>query len=142
MKKPIITILLIILQMPAGSVRLVPLYVGNTKFMVEIADTPEKQVTGLMYRDHIPENFGMLFVFAEEARRHFWMKNTLIHLDLIFLNRDKQVVHICANAPPCRGEPCDLLDSQKPAMYVLELRGNRCREVNLRVGDHLFFVLD
>ena len=142
MKKTTITLILILAAALFGAVKLVPLYIGNDKFLVEIADTPQKQMTGLMYRESIPDDFGMLFVFPREARRHFWMKNTLVHLDLIFLNRHKQIVHIRVNAPPCRSEPCDLIDSLKPAMYVLELRGNRSRELGLKVGDHIFFVLD
>ena len=76
---------------------MISLYIGEEKFKVEIADTAEKQARGLMFRKSIPDDFGMLFVYDDEDIRGFWMKNTLAHLDLIYLNREKQVVDIFIN---------------------------------------------
>jgi len=141
MKKLVLLVIVLWAGLHPG-VRIATLFIGDHAFTVEIADTVEKRVTGLMFRENIPPDFGMLFVFEDEARRHFWMKNTPSHLDIIFLNREKQVVQIYVNVPPCRRDPCELYDSIKPARFVLELRGKRSQEINLKVGDTVFFILD
>jgi uncharacterized membrane protein (UPF0127 family) len=120
----------------------IPLYIGSEKFTVEIADTVEKRIKGLMFRKNIPQNYGMLFVFEREEIQGFWMKNTVINLDIIFLDKDKRVVHIISNVPPCQKEPCPVYRSARPAKYVLELRGERLKSLDLKVGDLIFFVLE
>jgi uncharacterized membrane protein (UPF0127 family) len=126
----------------AAEIKVIPLYIGTEKFMVEIADTPEKQLTGLMFREFIPDDFGMLFIHESEDYRSFWMKNCRVSLDIIFLDRNKQVINIHFNVPPCKGDPCKTYGSERPAQYVLELRGNRAKELNLKPGDTIFFSLD
>jgi len=123
-------------------VKMIPLYIGETKFTVEIADTHEKQLRGLMFRQSVPDDYGMLFVYDDEQIRAFWMKNTLVHLDLIFLDKNKQVVDMILNVPPCEADPCETYASEKKAQYVIELRGNRAEELNLKVGDTIFFLLN
>jgi uncharacterized membrane protein (UPF0127 family) len=117
-------------------------YVQERPFRVEIADTPEKQARGLMFRRTLQEGFGMLFVFADEAERSFWMKNTLIPLDMIFLNGDQQVVDLFASVPPCRADPCPSYTSALPARYVLEIAGGQAEELKLKVGDKIFIAID
>ncbi|MCU0288542.1 MAG: DUF192 domain-containing protein [Acidobacteria bacterium] len=124
-----------------AQVKMIPLYIGSAEFTVEIADTVEKQMIGLMYRETIPDDFGMLFVNSEEGEHSMWMKNTLVHLDLIFLNKARQVVDMYINVPPCVKDPCVSYPSRVLAQYVLELRGNRARELNLKIGDTLYFTL-
>jgi uncharacterized membrane protein (UPF0127 family) len=125
-----------------AQVKMIPLYVGSVEFTVEIADTMEKQMVGLMYRKSVPDDFGMLFVNNEEDYHSMWMKNTLVHLDLIFLNRNRQVVDMYINVPPCEKDPCETYPSRVRAMYVLELRGNRAKELNLKIGDTIFFRVE
>ena len=88
---------------------------------VEIADTPWKRHQGLMGRKNLGQEEGMLFVFDKEDFRSFWMKNTLIHLDIIFISRDFKVVSFVKNAKPCKSLPCGTYHSEYPAMYVLEV---------------------
>ena len=128
----------------AGTVerRFVPLYIHDTRFVAEIAETMDQQVRGLMFRRSIPRNYGMLFIYSEEEIRGFWMKNTWIRLDLIFLNRNRQVVDMFASVPPCTADPCPSYVSKVPAQYVLEIRGDLSRELKLKVGDTLFFSID
>lgn len=123
-------------------IKIIPLYIGPEKFIVEIADTPEKQITGMMYREFIPDDFGMLFIHETESYRSFWMKNCRVPLDIIYLDKNKQVINIHFNVPPCKQEPCPSYKSERPAQYVLELRGNRAKELNLKPGDTIFFSLD
>jgi uncharacterized protein len=124
-----------------SDIKIIPLYIGIQKFTVEIADTPQKQETGMMYRENIPEDFGMLFVYESEDYRGFWMKNCLVSLDIIYLDKYKQVINIHDNVPPCKREPCKSYRSVRPAQYVLELRANRSRELNIRPGNNVFFIL-
>ena len=123
-----------------SEIKMIPLHIGEVKFTVEIADTHEKQLRGLMYRKSIPDDYGMLFVYNDEQIRGFWMKNTLVHLDLIFLDKNKQVVDIILNIPPCEADPCETYASDNKAQYVIELRGNRAKELNIKVGDTVFFL--
>ncbi len=127
---------------PAAEIKIIPLYIGPEKFMVEIANTPEKYFRGLMYREFIPDDFGMLFIHESEDYRSFWMKNCRVHLDIIYLDKNKQVINIHFNVPPCEFEPCRTYPSERPAQYVLELRGNRAKELNLKPGDTIFFSLN
>ena len=103
---------------------------------VEIADTPEKREKGLQFRKHLDENSGMLFAFSSDATYSFWMKNTLIPLDLIFLSRDLDIVEII-HAEPCEEEPCETYDTKKYSRYVLEVNGNFTTNNNIKVGDRI-----
>lgn len=123
-------------------IKIIPLYIGSEKFMVEIADTDEKRITGMMYREFVPDDFGMLFINEIEDYRSFWMKNCRVHLDIIFLDKNKQIINIHFNVPPCENEPCPTYESKQPAQYVLELRANRAKELNLKPGDTIFFILN
>ncbi len=123
----------------ASQIKLIPLYIGSEKFTVEIADTNEKWLTGMMHREFIPDDFGMLFVSDSDQYRSFWMKNCLVRLDIIFLDSNKQIINMHLNVPPCKSEPCAGYPSRRPARYVLELRGNRARELKLKPGDAISF---
>jgi uncharacterized protein len=130
-----------VFPVPGIDGKMIPLYIGPYKFRAEIADTPEKRAMGLMFREFIPNDYGMLFIFPDEDIRSFWMKNCKVHLDIIYLDSNKQVVDIHADVPPCKSEPCTSYISKKPARYVLELRGKRAEELDLKTGDSIFFIL-
>jgi len=106
-------------------------------FEVEIADTPQERARGLMYKTSLKENEGMLFVFDKPGIYGFWMKNTLIPLDIIWLDKSKEVVFIKENAQPCLKENCSVFKNQKPAKYILEINAGKVKELNLKVGDKL-----
>jgi uncharacterized membrane protein (UPF0127 family) len=122
-------------------IKTTPLYIGPQQFVVEIADTTEKHLRGLMFRDYIPDNFGMLFVYGEEEYRSMWMKNCRVHLDIIFLDAGKKIINMYIDVPPCSEEPCRTYVSKKPVKYVLELRGKRAKELKLKPGDNILFIL-
>lgn len=107
----------------------------------ELADTPFKRAQGLMFRDSLPDDRGMLFIFGEAQPWTFWMKNTKLPLDIIWLNEQKKIVHIEANVPICTlvGNACPQYQSNEPAMYVLELRGGRAAALKLARGMALQF---
>ena len=89
---------------------------------IEIAATEGERALGLMYRKSLPEKSGMLFIFPDEAPRSFWMKNTYVPLDMIFLNAKMEVVSQVENATPLTESP---RESHVPAKYVLEVAAGR-----------------
>ncbi len=103
-------------------------------FNVEIADTPEKQADGLMFRQELGLGSGMLFVFKKEAVRGFWMQNTYIPLDLIFAARGGEIVHIHKSARP---GSLDTISSVHPAQVVLEVNAGTADRLHIEVGDKL-----
>jgi uncharacterized membrane protein (UPF0127 family) len=111
------------------------------RFLVEIADDREEQALGLMFRDSMPDDQGMLFIFGNEAPRSFWMKNTRIPLDIIYFSSELKLVSV-ANAKPCRVQQCPGYPSAGPAMYVLELNAGKAEELGLAGGDVLTLELD
>lgn len=102
----------------------------------EVAATEQQQQTGMMYRTSLDDDKGMLFAFADEQQRSFWMKNTLIPLDMIFANSSKVIVSITKNAAP-QTETHRV--SEYPAKYVLEVNGGWCDRKNVKPGDTLEF---
>lgn len=107
----------------------------------ELAISAEERARGLMYRQILEPGEGMLFVFEKEGLRSFWMKNMLIPLDLIWLDKEKRIVHIQQDVPPCKKEPCPTYMSPVPSMFVLELKAGSVKQRNLKILDRLDFVL-
>lgn len=115
---------------------------NGQRFQVEIADSPERQALGLMFRDRLAEDHGMLFIFPREAPRSFWMKNTRIPLDIMYFDADLELVSLFENTPPCRTSRCPSYPSEGPAQYVLELNGGKAAELGVVKGDTLVLHLD
>ncbi len=116
--------------------------IGGKRFSVEIADTSQKQALGLMYRDEMPVDHGMLFVFTNEAPRSFWMKNTRIPLDIMYFDQDLKMVSASLNTKPCRVSRCPSYPSIAPAMYVLELNAGTALELGVGPGASMTIKLD
>jgi uncharacterized membrane protein (UPF0127 family) len=112
------------------------------KFRVEIADDPEEQALGLMFRTKLSEGKGMLFIFPDEAPRSFWMLNTRIPLDIFYFSSALELVSVAKNALPCRTEQCPGYPSEGPARYVLELNAGEASELGLVAGDVMVLHLD
>lgn len=107
---------------------------------VEIAADDEMRARGLMYRDHLDPGRGMLFVFPRDDVFSFWMKNTRIPLDMIWIDANRRVVGILANVPPCRVEDCPSYGPGVIARYVLEVGGGESARRGLKIGDSLQFI--
>ena len=99
---------------------------------IEIADDDYQRETGLMHRSSMGNHQGMLFIFEEEANRGFYMKNTLISLDIIYIDKDGKIVSFAENAKPLDETS---LPSEVPAQYVLEINGGLSEEWLLEIGD-------
>ncbi len=122
--------------------KFIKVYLPNGKeITAELAVSPEERERGLMYREKIEPDQGMLFVFEEEDLYSFWMKNTLIPLDIIWLNSNLQIVHIEKNVPPCLRDPCPGYSPRSPALYVLELKAGQAEANNLKLYERISFVL-
>jgi uncharacterized protein len=113
--------------------------IKNETIEIEVAKTSRQQEIGLMYRRVLPANRGMLFPFNPPQPASFWMKNTLIPLDIIFI-RDGRVRYIASGVPPCKKDPCptygptdttDLIDN------VLELQAGRAQQLGLKIGSRI-----
>jgi uncharacterized membrane protein (UPF0127 family) len=111
--------------------------IKGQRYTVEIADTPERQERGLMFRREMPRDHGMLFIFPEARWQSFWMRNCLIPLDILYFDAEGRFVSAHYNAPPCNAEYCPTYPSEGPAKYVLELNGGVGRDLNLVPGDRL-----
>lgn len=109
----------------------------NFRFTVEIADTVSTREHGLMDRTSMPTDHGMLFVFPDAEPRTFWMKDTLIPLDILFFDSAKRLVTVLQNVPPCTANPCPTYPSRAPARYVLELNAGAAARIGARKGDVL-----
>lgn len=109
---------------------------GEVVFSAEVADSPALRQKGLMFREALGDRAGMIFLFADERARSFWMKNTLIPLDMIFIRADRTILGVVANAVPrtltSRGVP-------GPSQFVLEIRGGLAAELGIAAGQTVQF---
>jgi uncharacterized membrane protein (UPF0127 family) len=122
--------------------RFIKVYFPNGKQVTaELAVTEEERAEGLMFREKILANQAMLFVFERAGIHSFWMKNTLVALDMLWLDDERRIIHIEADVPPCREDPCPSYGPLRPARYVLELKGGVAADLGLKVSDRLMFVL-
>ncbi|MCF7866523.1 DUF192 domain-containing protein [Candidatus Woesearchaeota archaeon] len=139
MKKIIFATIILSLILITGCQEQKPKACINEKcFNIEIVNTPETRQIGLMNREYLPENEGMLFIFEKSGNYPFWMKNTLIPLDIIWINQNKKIEKIMS-ATPCKEEPCTIYDPEKQALYVLEINANITAEKNMKEGDTIEF---
>jgi uncharacterized membrane protein (UPF0127 family) len=110
---------------------------GPVAVQVEIADGPDTRARGLMYRSELAANAGMLFVFPSESDQQFWMKNTPLPLDMVFIGKQRHIVGIVPEARPFTTNP---LGVGVPSQYVLEVNGGFCARHGIHTGDTVEFV--
>ncbi len=112
---------------------------GAKCFYVELAVTPEERSRGLMFREHLDPDKGMLFIYPDEGVHSFWMKNTLIPLDMVWINGNREVISISKDVQPCQTSQCPLIGPGQKVKYVLELNGGTSDKIELAVGDKITF---
>jgi uncharacterized membrane protein (UPF0127 family) len=110
---------------------------GPVTVQVEIADTPDTRARGLMYRSDLGANAGMLFMFPNESDQEFWMKNTPLPLDMVFIGKQRRIVGVIREARPFTTNP---LRVGVPSRYVLEVNGGFCARHSINTGDAVEFV--
>lgn len=118
-------------ELPRAKVVLEDAYGGAHQVEVEVAADPLSRARGLMWRRELADGKGMLFIFAKQTVQSFWMRNTLIPLDMIFINEDQKIVGVVS-----RAEPKTLTSRTvgKPSLYVLEVPGGWAEKIGLRPG--------
>jgi len=114
---------------------------NGCSLIAELAITEEERQLGLMFREKINPDQGMLFVFEKEDILSFWMKNMNFPLDILWLNQEKRIVHIESHVAPCKNPDCPSYFSPLPAMYVLELKTGIVKANQLKLYDKIEFVL-
>jgi uncharacterized membrane protein (UPF0127 family) len=122
------------------STELLSLTINDHQFFVETASTPQEQLTGLMHRTELPQNQGMLFIYPDSKIRSFWMKNTLIPLDIIFIDQNQQIINI-HTATPCLSEQCPTYQSHSPAQFILEINAGLSNHLNFTPRTKVNFTL-
>lgn len=116
---------------------------GGQRFMVEIADDDSERARGLMFRESMDENRGMLFIHDEQQPLAYWMKNTKLALDILYFDKERRLVSQQRDVPPCSlGNRCPPYPSQAPAIYVLELNAGEAAKLGLKDGARLTFGPD
>jgi len=106
-------------------------------FSVELAKTNEETEKGLMFRNHLDKDKGMLFIFEKQDIYPFWMKNTLIALDIIWIDENKKIVFISQNNQPCLTNNCPSVNPGAKAKYVLEINAGVAEELGIKTGEYL-----
>jgi len=114
-----------------------PICFGPNCYSVELARTPEERQRGLMLRSSLAKEEGMLFVFEEEGSYSFWMEDTLIPLDMIWIGKDRKISYIAFDVQPCGSAPCPLVSPLAVAQYVLEINAGEAKHIGLKVGDEV-----
>jgi len=113
----------------------------GTPITAELALDAASRARGVMFRDRMDEDQGMLFVFEREELSSFWMLNVRFPIDILWVDKDKRIVHIESDVPPCPKEPCPSYPTSKPALYVLELKSGVAVAHKIKLYERLEFVL-
>ena len=111
------------------------IFEGGTRVRVDVADTEAARARGLMFRDPLAEDEGMLFVFDRAGAYAFWMKNVRAPLDIIWVDESQRIVWIVQAAPPCPSEPCPTYAPPANASFVVEVTGGFVRRHGIAIGD-------
>jgi len=114
---------------------------NEVSLIAELAITEKERQLGLMFRDKINFDQAMLFILEEERIHTFWMKNMKFPLDILWLDKDKRIVHIEIHVPPCKKSPCPSYSSSIPAIFVLELKAGSVDKNKLKLFDKIEFIL-
>jgi len=112
--------------------------IKGQRFPVEVANTNETRERGLMFRDELKKNTGMLFIHDVEEQQAYWMKNTRIPLDILYFSKDRKLVSAQERVPPCSaGDRCPPYASEGAALYVLELNAGSVELFKIHAGDEM-----
>ncbi|KAF1691340.1 DUF192 domain-containing protein [Pseudoxanthomonas koreensis] len=131
---------LLLLLSACASARTPWVEISGERFKVEVADDDAERARGLMFRDAMPADHGMLFLHEREERQAYWMKNTQIPLDILYFDSERRLVSQQRDVPPCSaGDRCPPYPSRGPARYVLELNAGQAARLGLEDGAELHF---
>jgi len=106
---------------------------------LELAMTADEKQTGLMFRESLEENAGMLFIYEGKSLKKFWMKNTLIPLDIIWFDENNRIIYIEHNTKPCKVDPCEIYGPEFGSKNILEVNSGFTEENNININDFVYF---
>ncbi|MCA9408869.1 MAG: DUF192 domain-containing protein [Candidatus Omnitrophica bacterium] len=109
---------------------------------VEVADSNEERMKGLQFRRELGKKEGMLFIFPYSSQHDFWMKDTYISLDMIWMDYTRTIIYIQKNVPPCKKDPCPSYGPDQNTNYVLEVNAGFTERNDISVGDRAKFILN
>ena len=115
------------------------LFPSGTRIEAEVADTDSKRALGLMFRESLSPDRGMLFIFPRPAVHPFWMKNCRFPIDILWLGADKNIVRIIERVPPCPDDPCPVYDPRVEALYAIEVVAGFAQREGLKTGMKIHF---
>lgn len=113
--------------------------IRSASLRVELAQTSEELQRGLQYRDSLPKDQGMLFIFPQNVEAMFWMKNTLFPIDILWIDENRKIIHIEKNVPPCFEQICPTYGPKESVLYVLEANPGFADAHGIAVGDEAVF---
>jgi uncharacterized membrane protein (UPF0127 family) len=113
---------------------------SGKEIVAELARTDEERARGLMFRERLLPDEGMLFIFDQPDFYPFWMKNMSFPIDIIWLSPEAKIVYIASQVPPCKKEPCPSYQPYSKALYVIEVSAGFARKEKLKVGDRVEIV--
>jgi uncharacterized membrane protein (UPF0127 family) len=126
----------------AGTPAVVPLTLPSGKVLqTEVMVKDEDRAMGLMFRPSLPLDRGMLFVFEDSDFHGIWMKNCRFPIDILWLDEEKNVVHVAEAVPPCKADPCPVYNPMRRAAYVVELNAGQARREKVVLGARVAFDL-
>lgn len=138
----LVLMVLLLLASEAVSQKFIQIFLPKGEVIkAELAVTSQERQRGLMFREKLKADQGMLFVFTREGLHSFWMKNMQIPLDILWLDKDKRVVHIEKEVPACLTEDCPSYAPRVPALYVLELQSGSVDRCGIKMYDRIDFIL-
>jgi hypothetical protein len=103
--------------------------------LVKLAKTEAEREKGLMFQNQLNQEEGMLFIFGKEGAHPFWMKNVLIPLDMIWIDKNSKVIFINKNSQPCREDNCPMINPGVFSKYVLEINAGNAKKLGIEIGD-------
>lgn len=134
--------LVLLLTSFAAQAQYLPLTIESSgavhSFAIEVMDTPQERAQGMMFRESLGPDAGMLFIFEETRPVSFWMRNTLIPLDMVFIRENGIIANVHANAIP---HDETSVPSDGPVRFVLEIPGGRAAELGIKAGDRVVHPL-
>ena len=117
------------------------IFPGNRVFRLEVAETPDQWIRGLMFRKYLSPRSGMLIVYPKEDYYGIWMKNCYIPLDIIWLDSKGRIIYLIEKALPCKEEPCPVYEPIMKARFVIEINAGTVKRLGLKTGDRVSVIL-
>jgi uncharacterized membrane protein (UPF0127 family) len=142
-RSAVLTVLLLALALSTGAApEVIPLTLPSGKvFQTEVMVSDEDRAMGLMFRPSLPADRALLFVFEGLDFHGIWMKNCKFPIDIVWLDENRETVHVAAAVPPCKSEPCPVYQPLRRAAYVIEMNAGQAKNNKIKIGAKVDFTL-